>query len=180
VIARDPKSDTALDRVAGALSSEAARTELYRYASSVAEHMPPDASSWYVVGANIQVNAVTRRELTTLAAEAKKGGTILAGFYEVAARMPKLAGTSLLTAAVTMLLAGILANVFWHGGYDAGWGGSQNGIYATQQQLRCQGIAALRHELVAHRDGYGTHVANYVQVKSGCAAPVGQSAQRRR
>ncbi len=171
---------TALDRVASGLSSEAARTELYRYASSVAEQMPPDASSWYVVGAVMQVNAVTRTELTTLAKEAKRGGTILAGFYEVAARMPRIAGTSLLTAAVTMLLAGVLANVFWHGGYDAGWSGSQSGIYTTQQQLRCQGIGALRHELVAHRDGYGTHVANYVQVTSGCAAPAGQSALRRR
>ncbi len=165
---------TALDRVASGLSSEAARTELYRYASNVAEQMPPDASSWYVVGAVMQVNAVTRSELTTLAKEAKRGGTILAGFYEVAARLPTIAGVSLLTAAVTVLLTAVVASVFWHGGYDAGWSGSQSGISATQQQLRCQGIAALRHELIAHRDGYGTHVANFVQVQRGCAAPSSQ------
>jgi len=165
---------TALDRVASGLSSEAARTELYRYASNVAEQMPPDASSWYVVGAVMQVNAVTRTELTTLAQQAKRGGTILAGFYEVAARLPTIAGVSLLTAAVTVLLTAVVASVFWHGGYDAGWSGSQSGLSATQQQLRCQGIAALRHELVAHRDGYGTHVANYVQLQRGCAAPSSQ------
>jgi len=105
---------TALDRVASGLSSEAARTELYRYASNVAEQMPPDASSWYVVGAVMQVNAVTRSELTTLAKEAKRGGTILAGFYEVAARLPTIAGVSLLTAAVTVLLTAVVASVFWH------------------------------------------------------------------
>jgi len=98
VIARDPKQDTALDRVAGALSSEAARTELYRYASNVAENMPPDSSSWYVVGANIQVNAVTRRELTSLAAEAKRGGTILAGFLGVLEWLPRAKNVAIASA----------------------------------------------------------------------------------
>ena len=42
MIAPKPERETALDRVASALASEAARAELYRYATGVAEAMPPD------------------------------------------------------------------------------------------------------------------------------------------
>jgi len=159
---------TALDRVASGLSSEAARTELYRYASSVAEQMPPDASSWYVVGAVMQVNAVTRTELTTLAREAKRGGTILAGFYEVAARLPTIAGVSLLTAAVTMLLAGVLANFFWRGGYDAGWAAREVAGYTPVNQQVCRALKNVRQQLVLERRQPAAEAVQRAMTQRGC------------
>jgi len=95
--------------VASGLSSEAARTELYSYASNVAEQMPPDASSWYVVGAVMQVNAVTRTELTTLAKEAKRGGTILAGLIRLAESFPRAGALALASAAAAAICVLLVA-----------------------------------------------------------------------
>ena len=151
MIARDPKQDTALDRVASALSSEAARTELYRYASNVAEHMPPDSSSWYVVGANIQVNAVTRRELTTLAAEAKKGGTILAGFLGVLQWLPGAKNVAIASAMAAAAFTVVLIAVVGWGAYGLGSAAQENIRWKTWNQSACESLANVRHDLRSHR-----------------------------
>ena len=150
MIAPDRKHDTALDRVAGALSSEAARTELYRYASNVAEQMPPDSSSWYVVGANIQVNAVTRRELTTLAAEAKKGGTILAGFLSVLEWLPGARNVAIASAAAGAAFALILVALIGWGAYGLGSTAQENIRWKTWNQSACDSLANVRHDLRSH------------------------------
>lgn len=166
MIARDPKPDTALDRVAGALSSEAARTELYRYASNVAEYMPPDSSSWYVVGANIQVNAVTRRDLATLAAEAKKGGTILAGFLGVLQWLPGAKNVAIASAAAAAAFTVVLIAVVGWGAYGLGSAAQENIRWRTWNQSACESLANVRHDLRSH--GADVQALDRERTRRGC------------
>jgi hypothetical protein len=152
MIAPKPSHDTALDRVASALASEAARAELYRYATGVAEFMPPDSSSWYVVGAVIQVNAVTRNELTTLAAEAKKGGTILAGLNRLVQWLPRASIIASGAAATALVFAFAVIAPLWQNAYGAGWNASRDAGYQPINVLVCRSLTNVRHQLaIAHR-----------------------------
>jgi hypothetical protein len=166
VIARDQKPDTALDRVAGALSSEAVRTELYRYASNVAEHMPPDASSWYVVGANIQINSVTRRELTILAAEAKKGGTILAGFLGLLQWLPGARNVALASAAAAAAFTVVLIAVIGWGAFSLGSTAQENIRWKTWNQSACDSLANVRHDL--RSQGADVQALDRERTRRGC------------
>ncbi len=166
MIARDPKQDTALDRVAGALSSEAARTELYRYASNVAENMPPDSSSWYVVGANIQVNAVTRRELTSLAAEAKRGGTILAGFLGVLEWLPRAKNVAIASAVAAAAFTLVLIALIGWGAYSLGSTAQENIRWKTWNQSACESLASVRHDLRSH--GAEVQALDRERTRRGC------------
>lgn len=138
-------SDTALDRVAGALASEAARTELYRYASAIAEAMPPDSSSWYVVGAVIQVDAVTRNELAALAAAAKRGGTILAGLNVLVQWLPGFGRTALGAAGCACITGCILTVWLWTNAFNAGWGANDAARYIPKEI--CTSLVNVRHQL---------------------------------
>jgi hypothetical protein len=152
MIASKPGNDTALDRVASALASEAARAELYRYATGVAEFMPPDSSSWYVVGAVIQVNAVTRNELTTLAAEAKKGGAILAGLRSLVQLLPRASIIASGAAATALVFAFAVIAPLWHNAYGAGWNDGRNAGYQPINLQVCQALANVRHQVaITHR-----------------------------
>jgi hypothetical protein len=152
MIAPKPSHDTALDRVANALASEAARAELYRYATNVAEAMPPDSSSWYVVGAVVQVNAVTRHELTTLAAEAKKGGTILAGLRSLVQWLPRASIIAAGAAAIALVFAFAVIVPLWQNAYGAGWSASRDAGYQPVNLQVCQSLANVRHHLaLGHR-----------------------------
>ena len=152
MIASKPGNDTALDRVAGALASEAARADLYRYATNVAEAMPPDSSSWYVVGAVIQVNAVTRQELTTLAAEAKKGGAILAGLRSLIQWLPRASIIASGAAAIALIFAFAVIVPLWQNAYGAGWSASRDAGYQPVNLQVCQSLVNVRHHLaLAHR-----------------------------
>jgi hypothetical protein len=152
MIASKPSHDTALDRVANALASEAARADLYRYATGVAEFMPPDASSWYVVGAMIQVNAVTRQELTTIAAEAKKGGAILAGLNRLVGWLPRASMIAYGAAATALVFAFAVIAPLWQNAYGAGWNDGRNAGYQPVNLQVCQSLANVRHRLaIAHR-----------------------------
>jgi len=142
---------TALDRVASGLSSEAARTELYRYASNVAEQMPPDASSWYVVGAVMQINAVTRTELTTLAKEAKKGGTILAGLLSLVEWFPRAGLIALASAAVAAICVLFVAVPLGQQAYNAGWSAQESVRWRTWNHSACDSLGNVRHELRSQR-----------------------------
>ena len=145
--ALQPQSDTALDRVANALASEAARAELYRYATGVAEVLPPDSSSWFVVGAVIQVNAITRNELVALSAVVKKGGTILAGLNTLIEWLPGY-GRSALAAAACMGITGCFLTVWlWTNAYNAGWNASNVAGYAPIATQVCKSLANVRHQL---------------------------------
>jgi hypothetical protein len=166
VIAPDRKHDTALERVAGALASEAARTELYRYASNVAEQMPPDSSSWYVVGANIQVNAVTRHELATLAAEAKRGGTILAGFLGVLEWLPGAKNVAIASAAAGTAFALILIALVGWGAYGLGSTAQENIRWKTWNQSACDSLANVRHDLRSH--GAEVQALDRERTRRGC------------
>jgi len=158
--------DTPLDRVAGALSSESARTELYRYASSVAEAMPPDSTTWYVVGAVMQVNAVTRRELASLASEAKKGGAILAGLLSLTAWFPR-AGVIAASAASAAVLALLVALVVsWHFAYGVGWHDQENVRWETWNQSACKSLADVRHDLRSHGNDF--RALDHERVRRGC------------
>jgi hypothetical protein len=152
MIAPKPSHDTALDRVANALASEAARAELYRYATGVAEAMPPDSSSWYVVGAVVQVNAVTRHELTTLAAEAKKGGTVLAGLRTLVQWLPRAGIIASGAAAIALIFAFAVIAPLWQNAYGAGWSASRDAGYEPVNLQVCKSLANVRHQLaIAHR-----------------------------
>jgi hypothetical protein len=152
MIAPKPDRETALDRVASALASEAARAELYRYATGVAEAMPPDSSSWYVVGAVVQVNAVTRQELTTLAAEAKKGGAILAGLRSLVQWLPRASIIASGAAAIAFIFACAVIVPLWQNAYGTGWNASRNAGYQPINVQVCQSLANVRHQLaIAHR-----------------------------
>jgi len=164
--ARESERDTPLDRVAGALSSESARTELYRYARSVAEAMPPDSTSWYVVGAVMQVNAVTRRELASLASEAKKGGTILAGLSSLTAWFPR-AGVIAASAASAAVLALLVALVFgWRFAYGVGWHDQESVRWKTWNQSACESLSNVRHDLRTH--GNDVRALDHERVRRGC------------
>jgi len=152
MIAPKPDRETALDRVASALASEAARAELYRYATNVAEAMPPDSSSWYVVGAVVQVNAVTRQELTTLAAEAKKGGAILAGLRSLVQWLPRASIIASGAAATALVFAFAVIAPLWHNAYGAGWNDGRSAGYQPINLQVCQALANVRHQVaIAHR-----------------------------
>jgi hypothetical protein len=152
VIAPQPGQATALDRVASALASETARAELYRYATNVAEAMPPDSSSWYVVGAVVQVNAVTRAELTTLAAEVKKGGAILAGLRSLVQWFPRAGSIALGAAAIALIFAFAVIVPLWQNAYGAGWDASRAAGYLPINEQVCRSLANVRHQLaLAHR-----------------------------
>jgi len=148
---RESERDTPLDRVASALSSESARTELYRYATSVAEAMPPDSTSWYIVGAVMQVNAVTRRELASLASEAKKGGTALAGLVRIAEWLPGAQKIAMVTAVVTLIVALGIAGGTWVFAYNTGYGKSQVDGYVPIRQEVCGELNRVRHDLRTRR-----------------------------
>ena len=166
---RESGRDTPLDRVAGALSSESARTELYRYATSVAEEMPPDASSWYVVGAVMQVNAVTRRELASLASEAKKGGTILAGLASLTAWFPRASAIATAAAAAAVFVTLVVLVVSWRFAYGVGWHDQENVRWKTWSQSACESLASVRHDLRSH--GNDVRALDHERVRRGCRVP---------
>lgn len=157
---------TALDRVAGGLSSEAARTELYRYASNVAEQMPPDASSWYVVGAVMQVNAVTRHELITLAKEAKKGGTILAGLLSLIEWFPRAGIIALGSAAVAAICVLFVAVPLGQQAYNAGWSAQESVRMKTWNHSACDSLGNVRHELRSQRSD--VRALDRERIRRGC------------
>jgi len=115
-----PQGETALDRVVASLSPEA-RLELLSYATKVAEPMPPESSSWYVVGAAVQVNAAQRLSLVTLSDQVKTGSAILSGLSKVAAALPRLATFSTAVAGLAVVTALTLVLTGWRGGYGTGW-----------------------------------------------------------
>lgn len=160
------RKQTALDRVAGALSSEAARTELYRYASNVAEQMPPDSTTWYVVGASIQVNAVTRLELATLAAEAKKGGTILAGFLGVLEWLPGAKNVAIVSAVAAAAFTFILVALIGWGAYGLGSSAQENIRWKSLNQITCESLANVRHDLRSH--GADVQALDRERTRRGC------------
>jgi len=166
VNAREPGRDTSLDRVAGALSNESARTELYRYASSVAEAMPPDSTGWYIVGAVVQVNAVTRHELTTLAGEAKKGGTILAGLSSLTQWFPRASVIATGAASVAVFLALMMLAVTWRFAYDVGWNAQESVRWKTWNQSACESLASVRHDLRSHDSD--VRALDRERVRRGC------------
>jgi len=163
---RESGRDTPLDRVAGALSSESARTELYRYATSVAEAMPPDSTSWYIVGAVMQVNAVTRRELASLANEAKKGGTILAGLSSLTAWFPRAGIIAAAAASAAVLATLMVLVVSWRVGYGIGWHDQENVRWKTWNQSACESLANVRHDLRSH--GSDVRALDHERVRRGC------------
>jgi len=158
--------DTPLDRVAGALSTESARTELYRYASTVAESLPPDSTGWYIVGAVMQVNAVTRRELASLANEAKKGGTALAGLVRIAQWLPGARTIAMATAVVTIIVALGIAAGTWVFAYNTGYGKSQVDGYVPIRQEVCGELNRVRHDLRTRRTD--VQALDRERVRFGC------------
>lgn len=141
-----PIGETALDRVVAALSPEA-RVELLSYAAKVADPMPPDSSSWYVVGAVVQVNAAQRLSLVTLSEQAKTGSTILSGLSKVTAALPEIAKLSTAFAAVAVVAALTLATIGWRTGYGAGWDTLHTERWKSWNQGVCEGLANVRHDL---------------------------------
>ena len=164
--AREPGRDTPLDRVAGALSNESARTELYRYASSVAEAMPPDSTGWYIVGAVVQVNAVTRRELATLAGEAKKGGTILAGLSSLTAWFPRASVIAMAAAGLAVILALLMLSVTWRFAYGVGWNAQESVRWKSWNQGVCDSLSTVRHDLRSH--GNDVRAVDRERNRRGC------------
>jgi len=163
---RESGRDTTLDRVAGALSTEAARTELYRYATTVAESLPPDSTGWYIVGAVMQVNAVTRRELASLANEAKKGGTILAGLLSLTAWLPRAGMIAAAAASAAVLAVLVVLVVSWRVGYGIGWHDQENIRWETWNQSACKSLADVRHDLRSH--GNDVRALDHERVRHGC------------
>jgi len=166
---RESGRDTPLDRVAGALSSESARTELYRYATSVAEAMPPDSTSWYIVGAVMQVNAVTRRELASLASEAKKGGAILAGLSSLTAWFPRAGVIAAVASSIAVVAALLVLVVSWRFAYGVGWHDQENVRWKTWNQSACESLASVRHDLRSH--GNDVRALDHERVRRGCRVP---------
>ncbi len=163
---RESGRDTPLDRVAGALSSESARADLYRYATSVAEAMPPDSTSWYIVGAVMQVNAVTRRELASIANEAKKGGTILAGLSSLTTWYPRARVIAAISASAAVF-ALLVALVFgWRFAYGVGWRDQNTLRWETWNQSACKSLASVRHDLRSH--GNDVRALDHERVRRGC------------
>jgi hypothetical protein len=146
-----PQGETALDRVIAALSSEEARIELLSYATKVAEPMPPDATSWYVVGAVVQVNAAQRLSLVTLSDQVKTGSTILSGLHQVAAALPRLATFSTAFAALAVVAALTLALAGWRGGFGTGWDAANHQTLMGYNAYACRALANVRHELRIRR-----------------------------
>jgi hypothetical protein len=145
-----PQGETALDRVVAALSPEA-RLELLSYATKVAEPMPPESSSWYVIGAVVQVNAAQRLSLVTLSDQVKTGSTILTGLSRVAAALPRLASFATAFAALAVVAALTIATTGWQQGYGAGWDALRNERWKSWNQGVCEGLANVRHELRLRR-----------------------------
>ena len=158
--------DAPLDRVAGALSTESARTELYRYATTVAESLPPDSTGWYIVGAVMQVNAVTRRELASLASEAKKGGTALAGLVRIAEWLPGARTIAMATAVVTIIVALGIAGGTWVFAYNTGYGESRVDGYVPVRQEVCGELERVRHDLRTRRSD--VQALDRERVRFGC------------
>jgi hypothetical protein len=145
-----PQGETALDRVVAALSPEA-RLELLSYATKVAEPMPPESSSWYVVGAVVQVNAAQRLSLVTLSDQVKTGSTILSGLSKVAAALSRLATFSTAFAALAVVAALTLVLAGWRGGYGTGWDAANHQTLMGYSAYACRALANVRHELRIHR-----------------------------
>ncbi len=160
--------ETPLDRVAKSLSSEVARTELYRYATTVAEPMPPESTTWYVVGAQIQVNAVTRTELETLAQETKRGGTILAGLHQVAKRLPNIIGFSTLAAAIAIVCTLAIGTYVWHGAYGAGWSARDVVPDVPANQQVCRALKNVHQQLGREHRQSAAEALQRAMTQRGC------------
>jgi hypothetical protein len=146
-----PQGETALDRVVAALSTEEARIELLSYATKVAEPMPPESSSWYVVGAVVQVNAAQRLSLVTLSDQVKTGNTTLTSLSKVAAALPRLATFSTAVAGLAVVTALTLVLTGWRGGYGTGWDAANHQTLIGYSAYACRALANVRHELRLHR-----------------------------
>lgn len=160
--------ETPLDRVARALSSEAARSELYRYASSVAEPMPPNSTSWYVVGAVVQINAVDRQDLTTLAREVQRGGTTLGTLSAVARRLPSILSFSTLAAAIAIVCTLAIGTVLWRAAYGAGWDASDAAGYVPVNQQVCRALKNVHQQLDRERRQSAAEAVQRAMTQRGC------------
>jgi hypothetical protein len=136
-------AETALDRVVASLSPEA-RLELLSYATKVAEPMPPESSSWYVVGV-VQVNAAQRLSLVTLSDQVKTGSAILTGLSKVAAALPRFATLSTAIAGLAVVVALTLALAGWRTGYDRGWDAANHQNLMGYNAYACRALANVRH-----------------------------------
>jgi hypothetical protein len=104
------------------------------------------------VGAVVQVTAVTRHELTTLAAEAKKGGTILAGLRTLVQWLPRASIIAAGAAAIALVFAFAVIAPLWQNAFNTGWSASRDAGYQPINVQVCQSLTNVRHHLaLAHR-----------------------------
>jgi hypothetical protein len=113
--------------------------------------MPPESSSWYVVGAVVQVNAAQRLSLVTLSDQVKTGSTILSGLSKVAAALPRLATFATAFAALAVVAALAIATTGWQQGYGAGWDAANHQTLIGYSAYACRALANVRHELRLRR-----------------------------
>ncbi len=114
----------------------------------------------------MQVNAVTRRELASLASEAKKGGTILAGLSSLTAWLPRAGIIAAAAASAAVLATLMVLVVSWRVGYGIGWHDQENVRWKTWNQSACESLASVRHDLRSH--GSDVRALDHERVRRGC------------
>jgi len=130
----------------------------------VAGHTP-DSTGWYVVGAVVQVNAVTRRELASLASEAKEAERPH-GLLSLVAWFPRagvIAATSASAAVVALLVVLVIG---WRFAYGVGWSNQENMRWKTWSQSACESLASFRHDLRSH--GNDIRALDHERTRRGC------------